>query len=255
MKTLSIRDVKKTYNLRQSRSVTEVVVLDGISLEVKRGEFVGVIGPNGCGKTTLLKLIIGVEKPEAGSVSVFGKTPAESRLGYVPQHYTNSLFPWLTAAENVAFADSPANGEAMQKALDRLKEVGIQHYANEYPYQLSGGIKQLVAIARAMMFRPDVFLFDEPLSALDYQNRFLIEQLFLNLRREGNTAILVTHDIESAVLLCDRIVILSEKPSRIKAILPVNLPEERNLETRFSLEFRIILREVFEILTGKTEAD
>ena len=245
MDAVLVKSVEKKYGRRDGVTT----VLDGISLKVKKGEFVGLIGPNGCGKTTLLKLILGVENPNKGTVSVLGKAPDEVRVGYVPQHNTGSLYPWFTAAENIAFAHPSGNGKAGKRALDKLGEFGIRHYANAYPYQLSGGIKQLVSIARATV-GSEVFLFDEPFNALDYQNRFLVEKRFLRLRDGRNSALLVSHDIEPTILTCDRLVILSKKPTRIRAVLPVNLPGKRKHEARFSREFNLILQQVYGILSG-----
>lgn len=247
MDALSVRDVRKSYSIMQNGAATRVSVLDGVSLKVKKGEFIGLIGPNGCGKTTLLKLILGVERPDSGSISVSGNEPEKIRMGYVPQHSAGSLYPWFTAAENVAFAYSSGEEDAAQKAVERLDEFGVRHYANAYPYQMSGGIKQLVSIARATVCS-EVFLFDEPFNGLDYQNRFAVERKFMGLKDGNNSAILISHDIESAVLTCDKLVILSKKPSTIRAVLPVGLPEKRNHKTRFSREFNLVLRQAFEII-------
>lgn len=243
MEALSIRNVSKTYALKQKDKLS---ILDGISLDVKKGEFVGIIGPNGCGKTTLLKLIIGIEQPDSGSVSVLGKNPEEEKLGYVPQHTECALYPWLTVTENIAFADSQ-DGSCL--ASEKLREFGIEDYAHAYPYQLSGGIKQLVALARATSIS-DIFLFDEPFNALDYRNRYLVEKTFLKLRDGRNSAVLVSHDIESTVLLCDKIVVLSEKPTCIKAFLSLNFPGKRDHNTRFSSGFNRTLKQIYELLRG-----
>ena len=248
MDAVSVKDVTKKYSMEQDGAGKEITVLDRVSLKVRKGESVGILGPNGCGKTTLLKLIVGVEKPDAGSIIVSGKAPEDARVGYVPQHNSGSLYPWFTAVENVAFADA-LHPAAICRASNKLAEFGLGEYATAYPYQLSGGLKQLVAIARATI-GSNVFLFDEPLNALDHQNRVLVEQVFLKLRGEGSTILLVSHDIESTVLLCDKIVVLSEKPTCIKAVLPVNLPEERDSETRFSPAFNLISHQVFQTLKG-----
>ncbi len=248
MKLFSIQNVRKKYAHTQSAG-GELSVLGNVSLKISKGEFVGIIGPNGCGKTTLFRLIIGFEKPNGGLISVFGKEPEETRIGFVPQHTAGSLFPWFTAQQNIAFAFPTGTENAEQLALEKLEAFGIQHYSGFFPYQLSGGMKQLVAIARATI-GSDVFLFDEPLNGLDYQNKLLVENAFLRLKDGKNTALLVSHDIESAILLCDKIVILSEKPSQIKAVISVSLPANRTAETRFSPAFTLILRQVFKALHG-----
>jgi NitT/TauT family transport system ATP-binding protein len=240
MGALSVKNLNKRYTMARG---TKLTVLDGISFSIKHGEFLGIIGPNGCGKTTLLKLVLGIERPNEGSISIFGDTPEEVHVGYVPQHTVGSLYPWFTALENIQFADPKAD------AMQRLDGFGISQYANSYPYEMSGGIKQLVSIARAANLS-NVFLFDEPFNALDYQNRRLVEDAFLNLRDGKNSSVLVSHDIESMVLLCDKIIVLTEKPSRIKAFVPVNLPKKRTLETRRTPHFSRALNQVFEILDG-----
>lgn len=243
---ISVRNLKKGYNAKNRNRSFGINVLDGISIEIRKGDFIAVIGPNGCGKTTLLKILMGFEKPDSGLISIFGKTPEEARIGYMPQNTIQSLYPWFSSLENVAFAHPAKNKE---DAMEKLSEWGISQYANSYPYELSGGLRQLVSIARATFFEPDIFLLDEPFNSLDYQNCFLVEDRLLSLRNGENTAIMVSHDIESAVLLCDKVVVLSEKPTRIKAMLRILLPEKRTLESRFTPEFELISRSVFEILT------
>ncbi|MBU0635590.1 ABC transporter ATP-binding protein [Candidatus Micrarchaeota archaeon] len=225
-----------------------ITILDAISLTIKKGEFIAILGPNGCGKSTLLKLLMDLEKLEEGSISIFGKTPKEVVIGYGPQQTTEALFPWFTVTENVAFAKS-ISMLSMKQALNKLKEIGIFHYAQAYPYQLSGGIKQLTTIARATLNEStEVFVFDEPLSGLDYQNRLMVERELSKLRNKHYTTLMVSHDIDSAVLLSDKIIILSEKPSSIRAIIPVNLPKERTYEMRFSPAFNRISSQLHELL-------
>ncbi len=242
---VSVRNLKKAYSGRAGKRSLDVGVLGGISFEVRRGDFVAIMGPNGCGKTTLLKTLMGFERQDSGSVSIFGKAPRDARMGYMPQNTSQSLYPWLTSLDNVAFAHPRHDREG---AMEKLREWGIPEYAGSYPHELSGGLKQLVSIARATFFGPDVFLLDEPFNSLDYQNRFLVEKRLLALRDGRNTAIMISHDIESAVLLCDRIIVLSEKPARIRATLPVPLAGKRTIESRFTPEFESASRMVFEIL-------
>ncbi|MBI5636160.1 ABC transporter ATP-binding protein [Candidatus Micrarchaeota archaeon] len=246
MDAVVIKDLKKSFSNTSSRTETKLCVLDGLSFKVKKGEFVGVIGPNGCGKTTLLKLLVGAQEPDEGEITLFGKSAENTRVGFVPQHVVISLYPWFTARQNIAFADS-FDEKALEKANAKLSEFNLEKYADYYPYQLSGGLKQLVNIARATL-NSELFLFDEPFNALDYQNRLLVEQAFLKLKNGVNTALMISHDVESVVLLCDKIIVLSDKPTKIKAVLPVNLPAKRDANTRFTPAFNLVLSQVYSLL-------
>ncbi|HII54222.1 hypothetical protein COT30_03025 [Candidatus Micrarchaeota archaeon CG08_land_8_20_14_0_20_49_17] len=254
MNLVSIDGLVKTYPAgNANRTDASVTVFDRFAFSMKKGEFVGIVGPNGCGKTTLVKLIAGIEQPNSGSISIFGKSPEETRIGYVPQHTGGILYPWLNAVENIAFAMAGHETEAKAGAMGALSELGISHYADSFPYQLSGGIKQLVSIARAKLFGPGLFLFDEPFNSLDYHNSFLVENALLKLRKENATALLVSHDIQSAVLLCDKILVLTKKPARIAMLLPVNLPGERSIDMRFSPELNIVSGKIFNALQGMAD--
>ena len=248
MHAVVVKDVSKHFKLGQGDNTKPLHVLDHVSLSVSKGEFVGVIGPNGCGKTTLFKLILGLMQPNSGEVTVLGKKPNEVRIGYVPQHSSGALYPWFTSSENLQFALNNSGEGTIQLIKNRLSDFGVDAYENAYPYQLSGGLKQLVSIARATL-SSDIFLLDEPLTGLDYQNRLAVEQKLLAMRNRQNTVLMVSHDIESTVLLCDKIVVLTSKPSRIKAILSVPLPKNRSPQTRFHLDYQAFLSQVYSILT------
>jgi NitT/TauT family transport system ATP-binding protein len=211
--------------------------LSDVSFEVEDGEFVTIFGPNGCGKSTLLYLLAGIEEPSNGEVLINDRPPAQARAGFVFQNFHESLFPWLTVKENVAFA-LKALGKPSVEAMAYLDEVGLTDFAGNYPYQLSGGMRQLVAIARARAFDPDLFLMDEPFSALDYQNKLHAERELLKVWRESKTTtVFVSHDVDEAVFLADRVIVLSKRPGTIKEIIPVNLPRPRTIETRMSSNF------------------
>lgn len=247
MQAISIREVTKQFQLNRSRNEPALRVLEKISLSVKKGEFVGIIGPNGCGKSTLFKLILGLEKPDSGEITVLGKKPDSVRIGYVPQHSAGSLFPWFTTSQNMAFAVEANKGGSVQLVEQRLEEFGVLQYANAFPYQLSGGFKQLASVARATLCS-DIFLLDEPFNGLDFQNRLAVEKKLFSMRNGKNTVLLVSHDIESTLLLCDKIMLLSEKPTRIKAVLSVPLPSQRSHQSRFHPEFQRILNEIYSVL-------
>ena len=245
MHAVSISNVSKHYRLGSASKENEIKVLDGVSLNVNKGEFIGILGPNGCGKTTLLKIILGLENPENGKVKIDGKEASEALTGYAPQHSSSALYPWFNCFQNIAFASKKPDNE---KVLQKLKDFGLENYSQAFPHQLSGGFRQLVSIARATMFS-DVLLLDEPLNALDYQNRLIVEKKLLGMRDGNDTVLMVSHDIESTVLLCDRIIVLSKKPSRIAAVIPVSLPKKRSHDACFTPEFQEIVKKVHSIVS------
>ncbi|PZE21862.1 ABC transporter ATP-binding protein [Paenibacillus xerothermodurans] len=199
--------------------------LEEISLQVAQGEFVSLIGPSGCGKTTLLSLISGLLTPTAGLVRVAGE-PIEyptSRVGYMLQQ--DYLFPWRTIYENASLGlelMGKLDSAAKELVLELLHDMGLSEFADRYPHQLSGGMRQRVALVRTLATEPDILLLDEPFSALDYQTKLQLEDLVaITLRMRNKTAILVTHDITEAIAMSDRIVVLQPNPGRIKAFVDV----------------------------------
>ena len=208
-----------------------VTVLDGIDHRVLRRELCCIIGPSGCGKSTLIRLIAGLELPSAGRIVVDGHEvhqPGPDR-GMVFQAY--SLFPWLTVVQNVMYGlrqQGATKARAESEARQWIDLVGLEDAADRYPHQLSGGMKQRVAIARALAAGPRILLMDEPFSALDPQTRQTMQQHLLQIHRQVNVTILfVTHDVDEALMLSDRILVLAAKPGRIRACLDVPLPPER----------------------------
>ena len=207
-----------------SVSFGSVEVFQNLSLEIARGEFVAVVGPSGCGKTTLLNLFSGFLKPSSGAVICSG------RVRTVYQH--DSLFPWQTAAQNIAMGLRELNNEAERtrqlKAMLRL--INLEEFAAHYPHQLSGGMRQRVELARALAGATDILLLDEPFSSLDYLTRLRLRRELARMLKElPRTVVLVTHDIEEAAQLADRIVVLSDRPARICRELSVSLPRPREL--------------------------
>ncbi|MGU3494854.1 ABC transporter ATP-binding protein [Xanthobacteraceae bacterium A53D] len=233
------------------------LVLEGLNLTVKDGEFVAVLGPSGSGKSTLLRLVTGLAPPTRGKVELDGTPVTRPRpdIGMVFQKPT--LLPWRTVRDNVLLpAGFARRASAAQKAAaDRLiKLVGLSHAAKAYPFQLSGGMAQRVGIARMLLHDPTLLILDEPFAALDAMTR---EDLSLSLQSiwmEGRkTALFVTHSIPEAVLLADRVVVLAESPARVVADIAVTLPRPRTIETMTSPEFNAIayeLRQLFRDITG-----
>jgi len=212
---------------------SNIRVLDGISFEVDRGKFVAVIGPSGCGKSTLLQMAAGLLIPTRGAVQHHGckVTGINTEVGFVPQQA--QLFPWKTLAENVELPlllRGVAAGERKQRVANALDAVGLQGFEQHFPSQLSGGMQKRGSIARTLVYRPDVILMDEPFGALDAQTRMVMQSDLQSLSMEaGATVVFVTHDITEAVLLADHVVVLSQRPSRLLANIPIDLPRPRNM--------------------------
>jgi NitT/TauT family transport system ATP-binding protein len=236
---LEIADLGKTYNL-PGRSVE---ALRSLTFGVDRGELVCLVGPSGCGKTTLLRCVAGLLTPSRGRVVLDGQpvTGPPRGMAMVFQEYGRSLMPWLTIRDNVALPiktklDKAARAQAVEEALNA---VGLGDVHAAYPWQLSGGMQQRVAIARALAYGPDVLLMDEPFAAVDAQTRADLEDLILDIwHRLGVTTMFVTHDIDEAVYLGQRVIVLSSSPTVVQENLPIDLPAERDqLRTRADPRF------------------
>ncbi len=232
-----IDNVVKKYSTRKG----EMVALNGVSLDIRENEFICVVGPSGCGKSTLLNIIAGLLEPTSGSVSVDGKTvdgPGPER-GVVFQQY--ALFPWLTVLKNVEFGlklKGITGEQATQEAMKYLKMVDLEQFANSYPKELSGGMKQRVAIARAYAVNPQVLLMDEPFGALDAQTRTQLQtELLETWEKERKTCFFITHDVDEAIILAQKVIIMSARPGRIKEIVDITIPYPRTQETKMSAEF------------------
>jgi NitT/TauT family transport system ATP-binding protein len=223
------------------RGGTPTRALEPTNLNVADNDFVTILGPSGCGKSTLLRMVAGLDTPTTGRILLDGKTitgPGADR-GMVFQSYT--LFPWLTVAENVAFGlreRGISQKERSNIAREWLEKVGLTSFASHFPKQLSGGMQQRTAIARALANDPKMLLLDEPFGALDNQTRALMQELLLGIwERERKTVIFVTHDIEEAIFLASRVVVMSARPGRIKADIPVDLPHPRHYTVKTSPAF------------------
>ena len=204
-------------------------------------EFVCVVGPSGCGKSTLLNIIAGLHEPTSGQVLVDGQAvsgPGPDR-GVVFQQY--ALFPWLTVQKNVEFGlklQGMSQDKAEQEAKKYIKMVDLEQFAQSYPKELSGGMKQRVAIARAYAINPKVLLMDEPFGALDAQTRTQLQtELLKTWEKEQKTCFFITHDVEEAIILAQRVIIMSARPGRIKEVVEINIPYPRTQETKMSKEF------------------
>ncbi|MHA7778018.1 ABC transporter ATP-binding protein [Roseibium sp. M-1] len=244
---LSIKDLGKTYG----QGKNAFVAVDNLSLDVRSGEFVCILGPSGCGKSTLLKMISGLMAPTTGSVEMFGVEVkgVPDNLGVVLQDYSRSLFPWMRVHSNVAFGLHSLKLDARERrerVATSLKSVGLAGHEQKYPWELSGGMQQRVAIARAIAYRPQVLLMDEPFASVDAQMRAELEDLTLEIHRTyGMTTVFITHDIDEAIYLSNRVLVLGTRPGRLVAEIPVELPEERD---------QIATREIPEFVKLRAEA-
>ena len=234
---VTIDYVEKIYQGRSG----EVVALNGVDMEIGENEFVCVVGPSGCGKSTLLNIIAGLEKPTSGRVCVKGKEVVNpgSERGVIFQQY--ALFPWLTVKKNVKFGlklRGVKEPELSAIADKYIRLVGLEEFGDSYPKELSGGMKQRVAIARAYAVNPEILLMDEPFGALDAQTRTQLQtELLETWEKEKKTCFFITHDVEEAIILAQRVVIMSARPGRVKEIVPVNIPYPRTQETKMTKEF------------------
>lgn len=247
MMTIEIKNINKSF---KTRGNSLLPVLKDINLTIDDGELVCLLGPSGCGKTTLLRLIAGLDKPTSGEIVANGevvKKPSGDRAVIFQQY---SLFPWLNVLQNVMYglerSGKHSKEENIAAAERYLKSVGLIDFKDSYPHELSGGMKQRVAIIRSLLNHSPILLMDEPFSAVDMQNRHsLQEQLIGVWKRFENTIVFVTHDVDEAVYLADKIVMLDKNPGRIKDIVEVDLERPRKRE---SIEFIKIQEEIVENL-------
>jgi len=251
---LVISDLGKTY--RGDRA--DVVALQGVDLAIGENEFVSLVGASGCGKSTLLSIVAGLESHDAGSVVMDGEpvtAPGRDR-GVVFQSFT--LLPWLTALGNVEFAliaAGKSTAEARRIAQEHLALVGLEGFAEAYPSELSGGMKQRVAIARALSYRPNMLLMDEPFGALDALTRHHMQELLARIwERHRLTVLFVTHDVEEAVYMSDRVAVMSNRPGRIKVNIPINLPRPRTYEMMGTAPFTALQRAVLDEIRAESIA-
>lgn len=259
MLKIKAEKITKTFKIRANGSGikrsnnSDLLALKDVNLEVKKGEFLALVGPSGCGKSTFLDIVSGLAQPSSGSVYIDGKPingPSLDR-GIVFQGY--ALFPWRTAIENVEFgleAQKVPKNERKQIAQKYLSLVGLSAFEYRYPYELSGGMKQRVAIARVLAYNPDILLMDEPFGALDAQTREILQCELLRIWEETHKTILfVTHSLDEAIFLADRVAIMTARPGIIKDIVNINLPRPRlNEDTKSSTEFAEIRHDLWGLL-------
>jgi NitT/TauT family transport system ATP-binding protein len=227
---LDAKDLAMTYGIGSRQSVEAI---RSLTFEIKTGEFCCIIGPSGCGKTTLLKLLSGLLTPTKGIARLHGQaieTPPAA-MALVFQDYSRSLLPWMSVVKNVKLplVDKVSGKEQDARARQALAAVGLDHVADLYPWQLSGGMQQRTAIARALAYQPEILLMDEPFASVDAQTRGDLEDLILRVWGEfGLTVAFVTHDIDESVYLADRVIVLGPSPTQVKEVIDIDLPRPRD---------------------------
>ena len=242
---LKIDNVYKEYQGRNGKTIA----LNGVSLDIKENEFICVVGPSGCGKSTLLNIIAGLLEPTIGTVSLDGKVIEGTGVerGVVFQQY--ALFPWRTVLKNVMFPlemKKVPKAEAEAIARKYIKSVGLEGFEKSFPKELSGGMKQRVAIARAYAANPEVLLLDEPFGALDAQTRVQLQsELLETWEKEKKTCFFITHDVDEAVILAQRVIIMSARPGRIKKIVDIDIPYPRTQATKTDPRFLELKSEIW----------
>ncbi|ARK31800.1 ABC transporter ATP-binding protein [Halalkalibacter krulwichiae] len=258
MSTLTLTNVSMGYVTKREATLA----LDSISLTVEDGEFISILGPSGCGKTTLLSLIAGLLTPSTGQIKIDDQDSKEAttKIGYMLQQ--DYLFPWRTIEDNLTIGQKiqgTYNTEGKYLALQWLDQLGLSDKKDLYPNQLSGGMRQRVALVRMLATNPSLMLLDEPFSALDYQTKLKLEDLvFQTLRSEEKTAILVTHDIGEAIAMSDRVVLLSPRPGRIHRVFEIPseisspLPFDARQHKHFNDQFQMIWKEMESLEASST---
>lgn len=244
---IQVKDLDVTF---KDNSGNDVKALTGVNLDIYKGEFISLLDPSGCGKTTLLRSIADLQEPTDGTIRISGQTPKELRqqqkFGFVFQQPV--LFDWRTVKKNVELPLEimyQSKADRAKRADEMLEMVGLKDFANHFPKQLSGGMQQRVNIARAFGIRPEILLMDEPFSALDeFTKEKLYEDLLRIWRQTNKTIIFVTHNIQEAVFLSDRICVLSPHPGRLSAIVDVDLPRPRTLDMKESAHFNELVLKV-----------
>ncbi len=248
MTKLAIDAVRREFPGRRGAPPTRA--LEPITLDVQANDFITILGPSGCGKSTLLRIVAGLDRPTEGRVKLDGRAiegPGADR-GFVFQSYT--LFPWLTVAQNIAFGLVERRMPDAQRrdiVATYIERVGLAGFENHLPKQLSGGMQQRTAIARALANRPEILLLDEPFGALDNQTRALMQELLLGIwERERTTVLFVTHDIDEAIFMASRVVVFTARPGRIKTELPIDLPHPRDYRIKTTPAFSTLKAELTE---------
>jgi NitT/TauT family transport system ATP-binding protein len=242
-----IRNVHKIF----SSASGPVLALAGIDLEIPRGTFVCIVGPSGCGKSTLLRMLCGLDEPTTGEIDVARAEPGHPAAAMVFQE--QSIFPWFSVIRNIEYGlwmRGVPKRERRERAMEYLHKVGLSGFADSYPHELSGGMKQRVSVARAFANDSEILLMDEPFAALDEQTKALLQEELLRVWDEKKkTVVFITHSIDEALALGDQVVVMTARPGRVKAVIPVPFPRPRSIyELKAQPEFGRAVREIWNLL-------
>jgi NitT/TauT family transport system ATP-binding protein len=256
---IRLRGIEKTFRWTARGKAHVVPALGGVDFDIRPNEFLSIIGPSGCGKTTLLRIIASLAEPDAGEVIIDGRTVTEPGPERAMVFQQFGLFPWKTVLDNVMFPlmvrKMPAK-EAKERAMDQLQRVGLERFTSSHPHQLSGGMQQRVGLARALATEPDILLMDEPFGAIDAQTReYMQEELMKIWWDTRKTVVFVTHDLDEAVMLSDRILVLSRGPGTVRRVVEVDLERPRwEYDVRARPEFAEARHDIWELLRGDLQA-
>ena len=245
---ISIRDLHKTFG--------QLIAIDGVSVEIGHGEFFMIVGPSGCGKTTLLRILAGLDSVTSGTIEI--ETPNSQRPVNSMIFQGDSIFPWMTVWDNAAYGLKMRRAPAatIKEVVGHyLERTGLTRFAKYYPHQLSGGMRQRVSIARAFANDPEILLMDEPFSALDAQNKLLLQEELLRIWEEHKkTVVFITHSVDEAVALGDRIMVMTAQPGRVKALVPVPLARPRNvMELQKTPEYGELIHHIWSSLRDEVQ--
>jgi NitT/TauT family transport system ATP-binding protein len=257
---ISIENLSLSYNIKRrkkERGDTKLPALKDVCLQIRKGEFLSLVGPSGCGKSTLLYILAGLQKKTAGSAKINGAeiTAPSLHTGIIMQAY--ALFPWRTIQKNVEFGleiKGIRKKERAKIATSFIELVGLADFSERYPYELSGGMKQRIAIARALAYDPDILLMDEPFAAVDEQTRGSLHEELLRIWEKTNkTIVFVTHSIEESIFLSDRVAVMTPSPGYIREIVDISLERPRRAEIKASEQFSLYRKQIWQLLQNRGE--
>jgi ABC-type nitrate/sulfonate/bicarbonate transport system ATPase subunit len=256
---IQLKDIHKTFRWTAKGKEHVVPALGGVDFDIRPNEFLSVIGPSGCGKTTLLRIVASLTEADRGAVLIDGRQVTKPGPERAMVFQAFGLFPWKTVLDNVKFPltlRKIPDAEATERARDQLRRVGLERFETSHPHQLSGGMQQRVGLARALVTEPDILLMDEPFGAIDAQTReYMQEELMKIWSGTNKTVVFITHDLDEAVLLSDRILVLSRGPGTVRRVVDVDLPRPRwEYDVRAHPNFTAVRNEIWQLLRGDLQA-